>query len=70
MPNVFSHPYQLGESISNFRVVGWYFFFFIQFLEETSVSKQLNPWSDAAFCGVWSGSDLFAYVPLKGRYMD
>ena len=27
MPNVFSHPYHLGESISNFRVVGWYFSF-------------------------------------------
>ena len=31
MPNVFPHPYQLDESISNFRV--------IQFLKETSVSK-------------------------------
>ena len=28
MPNVFSHPYQLDESISNFRNVGWYFFYF------------------------------------------
>ena len=27
MLNVFSHPYQLDESISNFRVVGWYFSF-------------------------------------------
>ena len=25
MPNVFSHPYQLDKSISNLRVVGWYF---------------------------------------------
>ena len=24
MPNVFSHLYQLDESISNCRVVGWY----------------------------------------------
>ena len=38
MPNVFFHPYQLGESISNFRVVGWYFSF-VQILKETSVSK-------------------------------
>ena len=30
MPNVFSHPYQLDKSISNFRVVRWYFFIFIQ----------------------------------------
>ena len=27
MPNVFSYPYQLDESISNFRIVGWYFSF-------------------------------------------
>ena len=32
MPNVFSHPYQLDESISNFRVAGVYFsFFFFKF---------------------------------------
>ena len=30
-PNVFSHPYQLDESISNFRVVGWYFSFLFKF---------------------------------------
>ena len=30
MPNVFSHPCQLDESISNLRVVGWYFLIFIQ----------------------------------------
>ena len=24
-----------------------------------------GPWSDAVFCGVWSGSALFAYVPQK-----
>ena len=26
------------------------------------LSKQCIPWSDAAFCGVWSGSALFATV--------
>ena len=31
MPNVFSHPYQLNESISNFRVVGWYFSFLFKY---------------------------------------
>ena len=31
MPRVFSHPYQLDESISNFRVVGWYFSFLFKF---------------------------------------
>ena len=29
MPNGFSHPYQLGEFISNFRVFGQYFSFFL-----------------------------------------
>ena len=27
MPNVLPHLYQLNESVSNFRVVGWYFSF-------------------------------------------
>ena len=31
MTNVFSHPYQVDESISNFRVVGWYFSFLFKF---------------------------------------
>ena len=40
MPNGISHCYELDVFISNLRVVGWYFFFFIQILKETSVSKQ------------------------------
>ena len=28
--------------------------------EYTDLSKQCRPWSDAALCGVWSGSTLFA----------
>ena len=31
MHNVFSHPYQFVESISNFRVVGWCFSFLFKF---------------------------------------
>ena len=30
-------------------------------------SKQCRPWSDAAFCGVWSGSSLLAIDPFIGR---
>ena len=30
-----------------------------------TICKQLRPWSDATFCGVWSGSALFA-VPFYG----
>ena len=38
MANVFSHPYQLGESISNLRVVRWYFSFYSNF--KRNYSKQ------------------------------
>ena len=31
MPNVFFHLYQLDDSVSNFRVVGWYFSFYSNF---------------------------------------
>ena len=31
MLNVFCHPYQLNESISNFRFVRWYFSFHLKF---------------------------------------
>ena len=34
MPNVFSHPYQLAESIFNFRVVGRDFSFLFIFLKK------------------------------------
>ena len=38
------------------------FFHFSQILIEQSVNTQWWPWSDATFCGVWSGSALFACV--------
>ena len=62
MHNVISHPYQFDQSISVLVVL-----ISIQILLERSVSKEWRTWSDAAFCGVWSGSTLFAYVPQKGR---
>ena len=60
------HPYQLEESISNFGGVWHTFFIFILFRIDVPVSKQWSPWSDAMFCGVWSGSALFAYIPKMG----
>ena len=38
------------------------------FLERNgwTICKQWRPWSDAAFCGVWSGSALFANYPFRG----
>ena len=41
------------------------FFIFIQNYREHSVSKQWRPCSGAAFCGIWIGFELFAYVPQK-----
>ena len=38
MPNGISHRYLLSESISNFRVVGWYFSILFKLIE-TYVSK-------------------------------
>ena len=44
-----------------------YCFHFHLFFIEIPVSKQWRPWSDAAFCSIWSVSALFAYVPKVGR---
>ena len=53
----------------HFRFKGCIFFIFIKILIiiiiELSVNKQWRPWSFVAFCGVWSGSALFVYVPQK-----
>ena len=39
------------------------------FLEENgwTIHEQWRPWSDAAFCSIWSGSKLFANYPFKGQ---
>ena len=29
-----------------------------------TICKEWRPWSDAAFCGVWSGAALFASYPF------
>ena len=47
-----------------------YIFIFILFLIEIPVCKECKPWSDATFCGFWSGSTLLAYVPNRGCYGD
>ena len=58
----FPHCSESDESISN--LLGDILFFF-ELLKETVVSKQWRVWSDALFCGVWSGFALFAEVPQK-----
>ena len=54
----------LGRCISNTRVSG-YFLLLLCIIEITVVwCKQCWPRSDAAFCGVWSVSALFANCPF------
>ena len=54
MTNVFCHPYQLDESISNFRIVRWYFsiFFFIFLLLKLLSAYSGDPDRTPRFCGV------------------
>ena len=59
------HPYHLDESICSLGVSGEYLYFCC-ILHRNALSKQYRPWSDAASCGIWTGSLLFAYVPKMG----
>ena len=43
MQNGISHRYQLEQSISVLRDVGWYFSFFIQVVREKYACKQWRP---------------------------
>ena len=43
MRNVFSHPYQLDESMSNIKVVVQYCIIFIQFLKKLLLSNSGEP---------------------------
>ena len=43
MPNVFSHTYQLDESISNIKVVGWCFIIIIQILKWIKLLQTPHP---------------------------
>ena len=43
MPNVFSHPYQLDESISNVRFAGLYFSSLFNFLKKLMFANSREP---------------------------
>ena len=65
-PNGIPHCYQFDELLGG--ILHFYSNFNITFCKqtvETLIRRRRT--SDAAFCGVWSGSVLFAYVPQKGR---
>ena len=75
MPNLFSHPYQLDELISNFRAVGRYLSLLFKFKRnlgfaplltfENSGEPDQTPLfaASGAFRSIWSGSELFVLVP-------
>ena len=54
-----------GESLVSECTLGeWSWTGFQLPLTFCNFSKQCRPWSNAALCGVWSGSSLFANVPV------
>ena len=62
MPNVFSHPYQLDESISNFRVVRWLVFSFLfKFQKKLLSANSGEPDQTPHF----AASDLFLHCLPK-----
>ena len=58
---IYCTAYINPHSLIDFSIlIKWTSFIFILFLIEILASKQCRPWSDAVFCGIWSGSALFA----------
>ena len=64
MLNVFSHPYQLDESISKFRVIGWYFFSFLFKFKKKTQANSREPDQTPHF----EASDLVLHcLPMSHR---
>ena len=63
--NRFSHNIYWKSPISILGTSGCEIYIFLG-KNDLTVCKQWRPWSDAAFCGVWSGSALFANYPFTG----
>ena len=57
-----THKFNQSISGQGFLDGTYQFYSIVNTVEENSVSKH-----DYAFCGVWSGSALFAYIPQKER---
>ena len=66
MPSGFFYLNSLGQSISSKRGVWLLFIITTVYRNSCTLCKQCRPWSDVVFCGIWSGSTLFANVPFKG----
>ena len=62
---VYSFTSSLDRSISKRRVSGEFFIIITMFYRNSCINrKRCRPRSDATFCGVRSGSTLFANVPF------
>ena len=60
MPSRLFYLNSLNRSISSKRGVLSVFIITMFYRNSCTKCKQCRPWSDAAFCGVWSGFTLFA----------
>ena len=63
--NRFSHTIYWKSPISILGMSGYEIYIFLE-KNGLTICKQWRPRSDAAFCGVWSGSVLFANYPFTG----
>ena len=63
MPNEFSNPYHLGESISKFRIFEWYFSFLLKFYR--TICKQKNGHPDQMPRSVVFDLGLHSLHPIK-----
>ena len=67
MPNGLFYNHISDRSVSNIWGV-WLVFIITMFCRKSCIQcEQCRLWSDAAFCGVWSESALFANVPFMGH---
>ena len=65
IPNRLSRTIYCKSLISILGTSGYKIYIFLE-KNGWTICKQWRPWSDAAFCGVWSGSALFANYPFTG----
>ena len=63
--NRLSHTIYWKSPVSILGTPGYEIYIFLE-KNGKAIFKQWRPWSDAAFCSVWSGSALFAIYPFTG----
>ena len=63
--NKLSHIMYWKGPISILGMSGYEIYIFLE-KNGWTICKQWRPWSDATFCGIWSGFALFANYPFRG----